>query len=45
MVAVFPLLALPFALGFKMVAPSFITSDSMGQKSILFFMVSLQVTQ
>ena len=44
-IEVFPLLALPFALGLKMVAPCFVPCDDMWQKHILFLMVLLQMTQ
>ena len=41
---VFPLLALPFALGIKMVAPPFVPCDDTWEKRILFLVVPLQMT-
>ena len=44
-IEVFPLLALPFALGLKMVAPCFVPCDDTWQKRIPFLVVPLQMTQ
>ena len=44
-IEIFPLLALPFALGLKMVTPCFVPCDDMWQKCILFLVILLQMTQ
>ena len=44
-IELFPLLALPFALGLKMVALRFVPSDNTWQTRIFFLMVLLQMTQ
>ena len=44
-IEVFPLLALPFTLALKMVAPHFVRCDNMWQKHVLFLVVPLQMTQ
>ena len=44
-IEVFLLLALPFALGLKMVAPCLVPCDDTWQKCILFLIVLLQMTQ
>ena len=44
-IEVFPLLALPFALGLKMVAPCFVPCDDTRQKRILFLVVPVQMNQ